>query len=112
MSWRAYDINPIDYGWEFLPTLSEVAAKLAAAEAEARIAGDETAPRMEDFWANFERAKELAKEAGWEGDYRHEPHVFGIPNEYTLQYGFVWKQHNNGSTFVVSPIELTWLTDL
>lgn len=47
----------------------------------------------------------------WEGDC-HVVHVFGLPPADTycdLQLGLIWKQGNNGTTFVVSPYPLPWL---
>jgi hypothetical protein len=34
MTWEAYPIAPIDFGWELLPTIEEVASQLAKRAAE------------------------------------------------------------------------------
>lgn len=47
----------------------------------------------------------------WEGDLSQEPFVFFIPAPQKCSpcYGYVWKQNNNGQTFIASPIRLPWL---
>jgi len=45
----------------------------------------------------------------WEGDLRENIKVFTIPCENQTEIGFICKQSNNGSTFVLSPIELLHL---
>jgi len=43
----------------------------------------------------------------WEGD--GFIGIFGVPEEVTCQIGLVIKQSNNGTTFVISPVELPHL---
>ena len=66
---------------------------------------------LRKFLENFDSARKLARVRGWEGDYRagNEPRVFWLPAESEFLYGFVWKQDNNGTIFVVSPRPLPWL---
>lgn len=49
--------------------------------------------------------------SGWEGDVRDdELYVFALPSDSCeTKIGFIWKQENNGSTFVASPYPLPWL---
>jgi hypothetical protein len=116
MAWSAYQLIPIDFGWELLQTAQEVAAKLAASEAEAVIDGQpgSTGVSTAKFFEDLTEARRLAKAKGWEGDFRHghEPHVFWLPGELEFSYAFVWKQDNNGGTFVISPVPLPWLDDV
>lgn len=66
----------------------------------------------ETFQPFFEKAKALAREAGWEGDMRSGPFVSALPNDdpgSLSDFIIAWKQDNNGSTFVASPHELPWL---
>ena len=61
------------------------------------------------FWRH---AKKAARLIGWEGDIRDGPYVFGLPggtHGTNMKVGFVWKQENNGQTFVASPFRLPWL---
>ncbi len=55
----------------------------------------------------------LARNLMWEGDFRTPPHICFVP--YPDAIGFkkilVWKQDNNGTTFVVSEISLPWLEE-
>jgi hypothetical protein len=46
----------------------------------------------------------------WERDVRGDNlYVFAIPCEGSPQLGLVWKQDNNGTTFICSPVVLPWL---
>jgi hypothetical protein len=67
-----------------------------------------------ELWKEVQR---LAKGLGWEGDVREGPFVTVLPREpgdYWPGYVLVaWKQDNNGTTFLASPIHLPWLeTDM
>jgi len=71
---------------------------------------DTCSPFFDGFASEWSQAKELAEKKGWEGDFSHEPAVFWIPLQDTdFAYGFVFKQANSGTTFVVSPKPLPWL---
>ncbi len=107
---------PIDYGWEDLESFEEVAAKFARHDAALEVAEEELEERkLPKLWSSLKRAYELAREEGWEGDFRgySHPKVFFVPGtNNTMEFGFVWKQDNNGTTFVVSPYEMPWLDNL
>jgi|TARA_R100000084_G_scaffold95393_1_gene49196 hypothetical protein len=50
----------------------------------------------------------------WEGDVTDGVYVFSLPGpngDLSLSIGIVWKQENDGATFVVSEIELPWLKE-
>lgn len=50
----------------------------------------------------------------WEGDIRsREFYVFALPDPLctSVRLGLVWKQDNNGDTFIASPTRLDWLDD-
>jgi hypothetical protein len=62
--------------------------------------------------ALLEKAKAHADQCGWEGDMVEGPFVFGVPPRHgynTFDVGFAWKQDNNGTTYVVSPVPMPWL---
>lgn len=108
--WYAYSIPPIDSRWHHLHRLEDVSTSLAG--------GDEEPPgdgsgfdgdAVSRFATKWEEAKVAAGAAGWEGDFRHEPRVFWLPVDESFEYGFVFKQDNNGDTYVVSPVPLGWL---
>jgi hypothetical protein len=107
MSWYAYHISPIDMGWEYLPTVGDFVAKI-----KKDVPQFYSQEYLDRIVTDFEKAQELAEETGWEGDFRHDPCVFFLPGDVYLNYGFVWKQDNNGNTFVVSPRPLFWLEQL
>ncbi|AIT27100.1 hypothetical protein [Bordetella holmesii] len=101
MNWHVYRIPPLDGGWDFLLTVAEA---LALSEDSL----DEGLSR-DDWRAAFNEAQSAAEGAGWEGDFRGEPHVLMLPMAGRLAPGFVWKQDNAGLCFVVSPCPLPWL---
>lgn len=108
-----YEIAPIDFCWEMLHSVEDVAAKLARADAaELTGKGGSGLPSCEHFLKTWTNAKFIAGEAGWEGDIRTGPAVFWLPGDTDFDFGFVFKQNNNGSTFVVSPRELPYLKSL
>ncbi len=46
----------------------------------------------------------------WEGDVRSgEFKIFAVPGEISSKVGILWKQQNNGCTFVFSPVVMPWL---
>lgn len=107
--WQAYCIPPIDHGWQYLRTVAETLSDISAMDYEVGIKGDIDAQTIREFLEGWEAAKEAAGEVGWEGDFRGHPRVFWLPSEYDCQFGFVFKQDNNGTTFVVSPQPLPHL---
>jgi hypothetical protein len=62
---------------------------------------------------DFAKACVLASKAGWEGDFAEYPRIFWIPepNHGDWVYGFAWKQSNNGTCFIASPVELDHLEE-
>lgn len=105
-----YEIAPIDFCWEMLHSVEDVAATLARSDA-AELTGKGSCglPNCDEFFARWEHAKIVAGEAGWAGDIRTGPAVFWIPCDSAFDYGFVFKQDTNGITYVVSPRELPHL---
>jgi len=124
-NWIAYRLSPIDHLWEMLPTVKDIAEKLADGNrnrlhfllgdpiADGDFCGSEVMP-LDEFLSDLSDAQHLARRAGWEGDYRSDetrPRVLWLPEPdcASFTYAFVWKQDNNGSTFVVSARLLDWL---
>ena len=65
-----------------------------------------------EFDAVYSEAQILAKMEGWDGEVRDGPYISGIPafpGDGCPQFLIGWKQDNNGTTFVASPIPLKWL---
>jgi hypothetical protein len=112
MSWNVYSVGPIDHGWEHLKTVKETLADIASREDEIEETGDRNAEAVQQFIADWSSATAAAGSEGWEGDFRHEPRVFWLPSEVNFVYGFVFKQDNNGTTFVVSPQVLPAMEEL
>jgi hypothetical protein len=106
MKWKVYEVPPIDNRWEFLKTIKETLGDIAKYSGEAGDSDDPHFEELSDFVRAWESAKDAAAELGWEGDFVEEPRVFWLPTEMEFEYAFVFKQENNGTTYVVSPQEL------
>lgn len=113
MPWFAYAISPIDFGWDNLQTVEDFARELGGRDAFLKAKGAdmimEEGPQIEEFLDDWQSAKEAAYSEGWDGDTRQGPVVFWVPTSTTFQYGFAFKQDNNGITFVISRVPMPWL---
>jgi hypothetical protein len=109
MRWNTYEIGPIDMRWDHLGTVADKLAELRNAEREGGAEALHIGP--DEFASAWESAQEAASAAGWEGDFRQDPVVFWVPDDTEFSFGFVIKQDNNGTTYVVSPVELPHLED-
>lgn len=113
MAWFIYETNPVDF-WDGLPTLQEYATRKAVTE----MVGLGSYPyshvhldkRLNSVVALCEEAHKAAREnpgCNWGGDIKAGPFVLLLPegSDPDLQViGFVWKQANNGTTFIVSQV--------
>jgi len=109
-----YVIPPIDFGWEHLPTVEDT-LKAIKRDEEIRSDGDELydlAYRSEKFSKDWEQAVTVAKSMGMSSDFRQEPSVLWMPSELQMEYGFVFKEDSNGTTYVVSQLEMPWLQSI
>ena len=105
-------IEPIDFGWGLNKTVDEILVELKES------GKDEYVDVKMDygvFWKLWEEVKIFAYNSlGWEVDFREKPEVIFVP---TLIDGinidfkpiFIFKQDNNGISFVVSPINIGFL---
>jgi hypothetical protein len=113
MAWFTYEIDAIDFGWEGLPTVKEAAGRIGKWEGESLEAeGNGLAPGLYDFRRAWRSALDAASAAGCSTnseDWRQEPVVFWMPKESAFDFGFVIKQDNNGTTYVISPVPLPHL---
>ncbi len=91
-----YAIPPIDFGWEYLQLASEFFLGYSGTQY--------------DFTARMTLAMSGAHELGWEGDHGGF-FVFMMPDDGYFDYGFAFKQSNNGTTFVASPRPLSQYID-
>ena len=104
--WFVYVQYPIDAGWNNLLTVVDAAELICDA---ADFNQEPERHGFDNFISLFCSARTAARRAGWEGDCLGSPRVFWIPCEGGFRVAFVWKQSNNGTTFVASPFELPWL---
>lgn len=113
-----YHISPIDMGFRFLWTVDQFRDQLRLEDIGQHATFGRlyrepiTLNGLDRFELDFERAKHLARDQGWEGDFREGPFVMPVLVELEVSYAFVWKQDNNGSTFVLSPVPLPYLETL
>lgn len=108
-----YEIAPIDTRWELLPSVADIASQLARADAnELSGKGDCGFPSCDEFLGAWVEAKKLAEDSGWEGDCTRGPVVFWLPGDNVFDFGFAFKQDDNGTTFIISPKELPYLESL
>lgn len=112
--WYVYMTMPVDFGWALQRSVAEVVGAMTARNLSSLSYREEVTPdsvSVDGFLVLWESAQGAAREAGWEEDFMNEPVVFCLPdgegNEFTP--GFVFKQSNNGTTWVVSPVKLPHL---
>jgi len=107
-----YSASPIDWEWELSHTVDQIKAILKQREKDDPMYqyGGLKVDQLDDM---LETAKEQARGVGWEGDMVLGPVVFTLPDPDSNNFaiGFAWKQSNNGTTFILSPHELPWLSD-
>ncbi|MBZ4402420.1 hypothetical protein [Myxococcus sp. AS-1-15] len=89
-NFRIYVVPPIDFGWETLLVADKY---------------DDT------LCALLQRARAQTS-CAWEGDFMQGPGKFAIPMEGSFAFGYAWKQANDGTTFVASPVQLPWMERL
>lgn len=117
---HGYRISPIDYGFRYLRRVEDFRdlarlEDLAQYEAVGQYQGFPntfTRATLERFDLNFEAAKRMAANLHWDGDFRDGPFVMPVLVELEVGYAFVWKQDNNGSTFLISPVPLPYVEHL
>jgi hypothetical protein len=101
---------PIDWNWQHLTPLETFVQKVRDAGQDPKLQEDE-AFSVDEILADWEHAKALAHDKGWEGDFRVGPYIFWLPTETGFTYAFAFKQDNNGTTFIVSPVQLQWVEE-
>lgn len=66
----------------------------------------------DDLGEELDRILDAAKlgfrHQGWDGDISAGPYFFALPDDSSTRLGVCLKQPNNGTTFVASPIRLSW----
>ncbi len=104
-----YETGPIDY---FAGTVAlEVFKEQIQNEVDSFNNADDI---FSNVLRNLDIAKTIFREHScWEGDIVAGPFIFAIPDpdNVEMRYGFVWKQENNGATYITSPLELVWIEE-
>lgn len=103
----SYELPPLDYGWFSMITVQDYYKSLFDEFQDSEIALAEI-NKTKKF---IDSALKRARQKGWEGDFRNGPHVFLLPGDGSMIPAIIWKQDNNGTTFVASPIKLLWLDE-
>ena len=106
-----YETDPLDYFDGMVP-LDEAIQKRA---------NDDTTPPGWGIGINeiihfimFCAYKVAKKKTFWEGDIRgNNIYLFSLPDPDSVssRLGLIWKQDNNGTTFICSPVEIPWLKE-
>ncbi|WP_349929213.1 hypothetical protein ABJ384_04965 [Acinetobacter sp. A1-4-2] len=109
---HGYQFFVIDHLWELAPTVDQFFKSLVDIYPP-KSNFDEFQDMLSIATAKWKYAQQLADELGWEGDFVGEPRVFCLPDPkgMTIDYGFVFKQYNNGMTYVISPIYLDYIAE-
>jgi hypothetical protein len=84
-----YKLCYIDHDWDFLPLAPESSI--------------------------LKSILRMGRFVGWEGDFIHKPRILYFPridNYYDFAVGYIWKQQNNGITFLASPFKLDYLEEM
>ena len=106
-----YATGPLDYSDGMIP-LDEAIQKIANSDA---IPPEWGIGINEIIHFIMLCAYKVAKEKTfWEGDIRdNNIYLFSLPDpsSNSTRLGLVWKQDNNGTTFICSPVEIPWLKD-
>ncbi len=113
-NWHVYVLPPIDFGWNMLLTVEDALSIIAKDEEESDMAeyGWDLSYTKSQFNKDWDSAVSLAKKYGMSSEIRGEPSVFWLPGNISFEYGFVFKEENNGTTYVVSPVGLSWLDSI
>lgn len=100
-----YALSPID----FWPGWMKEADYLASVKNYDDLVGDSF---VDDYTILRREALDEAKRVGWEGDIREGPFVSGLPSDLgEIRVMMAWKQDNNGTTWIASPVELAHLKE-
>ncbi len=103
--------SPIDFNWEYMESVFDFAKKIELQSTPGNAMFFTTV--FTQLMNKLSRQDYLA-ESGcifWEGDFRNSPKVFMLPcfNRDSFLCGFAFKQDNNGTTFICSPMPLPHL---
>ena len=110
MAWHTYVIEPVDFGWDRLQTITDCAVAIGKDEGANFLSDvDIFGYGLGGFRIAVESAMDAARKAGYDGEPRNPPAVFWLPVQDSFEPGFVIKQDNNGTTFIVSPVPLPHL---
>lgn len=113
--WHCYNISPIDFNWEYLPTVKQTLCNLV--ETPGYWCGNEGEDLDADWIGTFLSSWKFAKETAriklhWDGEFTGHPRVIWVPEDNVFAYGFVFKHGSNGTTSVISPQPMDWLLPL
>jgi len=105
-----YHFSTIENNWEDLTPLNEFLQTFADDDGDVSTRDKES---LKEIIAKSDTALALAREMGWDGNYTGCPYLFWLPskNSQSFEYGFVFKQTSDNTTFVISPIELSYLAE-
>jgi hypothetical protein len=105
----AYELPPIDYwtGATYFDPDEEAAIAAGSPPPGIFPSDDDPHGRATELTELHQRAVVVFDELGWEGDGNWR--CGAVPNETSTQLWIGVKQQNNGTTYVLSPVEMPWL---
>ena len=101
-----YQRDPMDIYWGMTPLPHAI-------DIIRRELGDKGVNDLIKFVMACSHAAAVAEGSYWNGAVT-EVYFFAIPNaktSYEPYWGLIWKQKNNGTTFICSEVELPWLAE-
>lgn len=97
-----YQVYPIDRGWSALQTVQDYIDRPVLYPADE--AGD-----VKATWAQLCK---IALQEGFGLDSSETARIMWIPSEVSFKFCIAWKEVDNGTTYIATPFEMTWLDSI
>ena len=110
-----YATPPIDYFFGMTP-LKQVFESHVSING----LGEEKVDFLHELRDDLDRVYELLAESvflmakdcdDWSGDMHYGAYIFAVPVHPDPELGLVWKEQENGNTYICSPVPLPWLSE-
>jgi len=115
---KTYIVAPMGTGWDYLPTVRDVLCQVAGEEPSPYdghhpgTAFDLNTRLVKTFVDDVQLAHDLARKAGMRTHLMDTSRVFWMPTGTGMAYGFVLKEYNQSTTYVISPVDMPHLEAL
>lgn len=109
---HVYELSsPLDIGIDWTPTIEQHIDSWPSGECGYYKDNKDKYSLIMSLGKELFIAEQAARTIGFDGYYRDEPRIVTLPFPLEAKTVFVLKQENNGQTFVVSDVELTYLSN-